>query len=72
MTRAQAARLATGIAGVLATGVAVSYVDRAAWMFAIIVVGFVLSSLLSQCAFRALASAEERRRDLEQRVRAED
>lgn len=72
MTRAQTARLATGVIGTIATGIAASLVDGIGWIVTTIFVGFVVSSILSERAFRALADTEEQRRDLEERVRADD
>lgn len=72
MTRAQAARLLVVAAGTIATGLATSYADGTGWIIATIVVGFVATAVLAERAFRALADAEEQRRDLEERVRAED
>lgn len=72
MSRAQTARLLVGITGTIATGLAATYVDGTGWIIATLVAGFVASSVLAERAFRALADAEEQRRDLEERVRAEE
>lgn len=72
MTRAQTARLLVGIAGTGATGLSTYYVHGTGWIIATIVVGFVASSILAERAFHALADADVHRRDLEERVRAED
>lgn len=72
MTRAQTARLLVGVAGTVATGLATATVDGMGWIIAVLILGFLASSVLAERAFRALADAEEQRRDLEERVRAED
>lgn len=72
MSKAHLARLTVGILGVVAIGLAISVISSTAWIFVVLIVGFVLTSMAAERAFKALATPEERRRDLKDRARNTD
>ncbi len=72
MSKAQWSRLVCGILGVIVTGIAISAVSGTATTIAVVVAGFVITSIFAERAFRAFATPEEVRQDLEERTRAGD
>lgn len=73
MSRAAIARLAIGVLGTLATGYGATATGLGTGaMLIAIVTGFFVTSILAEAAFRSMATPEEIRRDLEDRVRNSD
>lgn len=69
MSKAQSARLLIAVVGVVVVGLLLRAVDGIAAALGLIFAGFVAISLLAEWAFRSLATHDEKRRDLEDRVR---
>lgn len=72
MSKAHLARTTIGILGFVATCLSISAVKGAAWTIGVMIAGFVISSALAEWAFRATATPEELRKDLDDRARADD
>ena len=73
MSKAALMRLTIGVLGTVVTGFAATTSGLGTGtMLLAIVAGFIVTGLLADAAFRAYASPEEVRRDLEDRVRNSD